>query len=459
MSAEKDNNLKRKSPIKQHTSEKKINKNIELEEINTEPLTCSLSSNNSIFFKIIHSKEEFDNFHKLNLENTFQPKYSLQLFPNEKISGYKGLKILISLTPKFFTPHIKIIYDKVLRFKDNLEEILQKHYKDSYLTDDNKFLQILKEENEKEEIKGKLIFKEEEKEIYYIDILNDDFKKENYQFQALCTFFIDAASFIPLESNFWGYFVIINRKKNDNKNWFTIGFSSFRNFHLELYKYCSMISQFLILIPYQRKGYGTFLLENIYYYFNKNDNECIEITTEDPGIEFILMRDYTIIKILLKEKILDDILKLLGDDKEIKTKEIYEKFTFSKVKLKEIAKSLKLQNNLIERAFEIIKFSLCSHNLLPVFEKEKRESLKNLLRNEYQVDSLFKDKKYGPFIFFFDDPDFDYLKIIEEDKKNMNGELSLEQKINVLFIDYDNDIRKILSKCGKAILDYKDSLK
>ena len=220
-----------------------------------------------------------------------------------------------------------------------------------------------------------------------------------------------------------------------------------------------MISLFLILINYKRKGYVNFLVENIYNYFNKNDNECIEITTEDPDIEFILMRDYTIIKILLKEKILDNILKLLGDDKEIKTKEIYDKFTFSKVKLIEIAKSLKLQKNLIERALEIIKFSLCSHNLLPVFEKEKRESLKNLLRNEYQVDSLFKDKKYGPFIFFFDDPDFDYLKIIEEDKKNMNGELSLEQKINVLYIDYDNDVIKILSKCGKTILDYKDSLK
>ena len=55
------------------------------------------------------------------------------------------------------------------------------------------------------------------------------------------------------------------------------------------------------------------------------------------------MRDYTIINILLKEKILDDILKLLGDDKEIKNKEIYDKFTFSKEKIKEIAKSLKLQ--------------------------------------------------------------------------------------------------------------------
>ncbi len=455
-----DINLKRKSPIKSHNSEKKENKGNkekDIEENKSEQLTCSVSANNSIYFKIIHSKEEFKNFQELNFENTFQPKYSLQLFPNEKINGYKGLKILISLTPKFFTPHIKIIYDKALKFKDNLEEIFQKHYKDCYLTDENEFLEKLKEENEIEKIKGKMIYKEDEKEIYYIDILNDDFIKENINFQSLCTFFIDAASFIPLETNFWGYFFPIIRKKENNKNWFSVGFCSFRNFHMELYKYCSMISQFLILTPFQRKGYGTFMLEQIYNYFNKN-NECIEITTEDPDIQFILMRDYTIIKLLLKNKFLDNILKSMGNDKEIKSKDIYDKFTLSKDNIKDISQKLKLQKNLIERAFEIIKFSLCNNKLLHIFEKEKKEKFKYLLRNEYQIDSLFKNKKYGPFIFFYDDQEFDYLKIIDEDKKNMNSEMTLEQKINILYIDYDNDIRKIIAKCGKEILDYKDKL-
>jgi hypothetical protein len=40
----------------------------------------------------------------------------------------------------------------------------------------------------------------------------------------------------------------------------------------------------------------------------------------------------------------------------------------------------------------------------------------------------------------------------------MNSEMTLEQKINILYIDYDNDIRKIIAKCGKEILDYKDKL-
>ena len=94
MSAENiGNNLKRKSPVKQHNSEKKVNKEIMSDE--NEQYTFSVSANNSIYFKIIHSKEEFDDFHKFNFENTFQPKYTLQLFPNEKISGYKELKILI----------------------------------------------------------------------------------------------------------------------------------------------------------------------------------------------------------------------------------------------------------------------------------------------------------------------------------------------------------------------------
>ena len=65
-----------------------------------------------------------------------------------------------------------------------------------------------------------------------------------------------------------------------------------------------MLSQFLVLPPYQRKGVGTLLLENCYKYLFKEDKCCLEITTEDPDIEFILMRDYTLCKIIVTEKIM-----------------------------------------------------------------------------------------------------------------------------------------------------------
>ena len=84
-----------------------------------------------------------------------------------------------------------------------------------------------------------------------------------------------------------------------------------------------MLSQFLVLPPYQRKGVGTFLLENFYKYLFKEDKSCIEVTTEDPDIEFILMRDYTICKILVNEILIDNLLKLFTGE-VINSKNIYD---------------------------------------------------------------------------------------------------------------------------------------
>ena len=208
----------------------------------------------------------------MNLENSFQPTYTYELFANEIIHGYKGLKILISLTPKTFYAHINIQYSEKMSVNDDVENILAEHFKERFTRNKDTFISKLKEEIEKTP-KGKLIYSENNRSIYNIDILGDDYTDENYSIQALCTFFIDAASFIPVETNFWGYFLIVENIDN-NKNWKTLGICSYKNFHIELNKYFTMLSQFMIFPPYQRKGIGTFLLEHIYkYLFNiLNDN-------------------------------------------------------------------------------------------------------------------------------------------------------------------------------------------
>ena len=166
--------------------------------------------------------------------------------------------------------------------------------------------------------------------------------------QALCTFFIDAANFIPLENNFWGYFLIIETFDNpvNKANWHTIGFTSHKIFHIELDKYYTMISQFLVLPSYQRKEIGTFLLENCYKYLSKVNKCCLEVTTEDPDIEFILMRDYTICKILVTKKFIDNLL-ISFKGNIIETKNVYDQFHLNKDELKNIYKTLKLQENLL----------------------------------------------------------------------------------------------------------------
>jgi hypothetical protein len=214
-----------------------------------------------------------------------------------------------------------------------------------------------------------------------------------------------------------------------------------------------MLSQFLIPPPYQRKGLGTFLLENIYKYLFKEDKNCLEIMTEDPSIEFILMRDYTITKIIAKEKWIDNLLNLI-EDKTIETKEVFDKFILSSEDVKKISKNLKLQDILISRAVEIIKYGLVinSKEMLKLFEEEKKQNMTKMFE-ENSIENAKAKRIRGPFIFFGDDLDYNY-KVDYEEK----SDYLVKQKVEILYPEYIGDIEKIVKKVNEMIFNYKSTL-
>ena len=454
MSAEEKDSQKRKNEPenKIDTSSKAKDADQITKELND---ACQISANKIIYFKIVNNEKEFDDFQNMNLENSFQPTYTYELFSNEIIHGYKGLKILISLTPKTLFAHINIQYTEKQEVNDDIENIFAEHFKERFTRNKANFISKLNEEKDKTP-KGKLIYTENNRRIYNIDILKDDYTEENYSIQALCTFFIDAASFIPIETNFWGYFLIIENLDNNNdkiENWKTLGICSYKNFHIELYKYFTMLSQFFILPPYQRKGLGTFLLEHIYKYLFKEDKNCLEIMTEDPSIEFILMRDYTICKIITNEKLIDDLIKLI-EEHSIQTKEAFNKFYLNKEDTTKIVKYVKLQENLITRAIEIMKYGLVinSKELLLLFEKEKKDNMTKMFK-ENSIENSKAKRVRGPFIFFGNDLDYDYKKDYEEQSDYLTKE-----KVEMLYPEYINDIEKIVAKVNAMVFKYKSSL-
>ena len=454
MSAEEKDSQKRKNEPenKIDTSSKAKDADQITKELND---ACQISANKIIYFKIVNNEKEFDDFQNMNLENSFQPTYTYELFSNEIIHGYKGLKILISLTPKTLFAHINIQYTEKQEVNDDIENIFAEHFKERFTRNKANFISKLNEEKDKTP-KGKLIYTENNRRIYNIDILKDDYTDENYSIQALCTFFIDAASFIPIETNFWGYFLIIENLDNNNdkiENWKTLGICSYKNFHIELYKYFTMLSQFFILPPYQRKGLGTFLLEHIYKYLFKEDKNCLEIMTEDPSIEFILMRDYTICKIITNEKLIDDLIKLI-EEHSIQTKEAFGKFYLNKEDTTKIVKYVKLQENLITRAIEIMKYGLVinSKELLLLFEKEKKDNMTKMFK-ENSIENSKAKRVRGPFIFFGNDLDYDYKKDYEEQSDYLTKE-----KVEMLYPEYINDIEKIVAKVNAMVFKYKSSL-
>jgi histone acetyltransferase 1 len=453
MSGEEKEILKRKNEgeDKKDTTSKTKDENQIITEANAINDACQINANKIIYFKIVKDETEFNDFQNMNLENSFQPTYTYELFTNEIIHGYKGLKILISLTPKTFYAHINIQYSEKMSVNDDVENILAEHFKERFTRNKDTFISKLKEEIEKTP-KGKLIYSENNRSIYNIDILGDDYTDENYSIQALCTFFIDAASFIPVETNFWGYFLIVENIDN-NKNWKTLGICSYKNFHIELNKYFTMLSQFMIFPPYQRKGIGTFLLEHIYKYLFNEDKECLEIMTEDPSIEFILMRDYTICKIITNEKLIDELINLIKE-RVIESKEVFDKFKLEKEDIKNISKKVKLQENLISRAVEIIKYGLVinSKELLKLFEKEKKDNMTKMFE-ENSIENAKMKRVRGPFLFFHNDMDYNYKQDYEE-----KSDYLMKEKVEMLYPEYISDIEKIIPKVNEVVFKYKSTL-
>ncbi len=103
-----------------------------------------------------------------------------------------------------------------MSLKDDLNLLLEKHYETSYNISQKAFFdQLLVEKNSFN--KGRKIFEikqkvsDKELEIYLVDIMKDNFIKESMNLQTIITFFIDGASSIPLENNFWHYFLLLEK--------------------------------------------------------------------------------------------------------------------------------------------------------------------------------------------------------------------------------------------------------
>jgi len=151
-----------------------------------------------------------------------------------------------------------------LPIKDDLDFLLRNFYSDYYLNDDEKFLEILEEELKYQlaPIGNKISeFTHIDKkfEVFFSDIKKDERKSFNVFLQLLLPFFIEAANIIDIEENFWHYFIVY--EKNENEHYKLVGFCTLNHFHRNIQTYRTMISQFIILNPYQRKGLGLKLLE------------------------------------------------------------------------------------------------------------------------------------------------------------------------------------------------------
>jgi histone acetyltransferase 1 len=124
-----------------------------------------------------------------------------------------------------------------------------------------------------------------------------------------------------------------------------LGYASVYSFLQNVSKMRARISQFVIMPPYQRKGFGTIILDVIYKDMITAD-ECFEITVEDPSDSFQSMRDIYDVKLLLKYDFFSIFKEVLKDFQKDKiTKSNYHLFKLTRSEKNKIHKQLKLTHS------------------------------------------------------------------------------------------------------------------
>lgn len=124
-------------------------------------------------------------------------------------------------------------------------------------------------------------------EVYKVGLNDKKFPPQmNRSLQALFMFYIESASFIEKDSS-WNYFLlyeVVKKFKSNPTSYRLIGYSTTYE-TVESKRLTKRISQFLILPPYQKQGFGKSLVEAIYKYYIE-DQACHEVSVEKPTKAF-----------------------------------------------------------------------------------------------------------------------------------------------------------------------------
>ena len=113
--------------------------------------------------------------------------------------------------------------------------------------------------------------------VYRVNAQQVTFTHLNSHLQAILKFYIESASFIPLDP-FWHYFLVYM----DNK---LVAYATTFDEFLKTPKAPLTISQVLVLPPYQKFGIGSTLIEIIYSYYLRVQ-KCLSMIVEDPADDF-----------------------------------------------------------------------------------------------------------------------------------------------------------------------------
>eukprot|EP00158_Paraphelidium_tribonemae_P003317 Partr_v1_DN26041_c0_g1_i1_m783 putative Histone acetyltransferase type B catalytic len=283
-------------------------------------------------------------------ESRFHPDFTYPVWgEEEKVHGFRDLKVNISLTSASMRPFIHIEHGKKLDManvqRDVLTPLLAQYFgatttqpasDDGQEDGDEALVEIPAEgvawtsrsEVFQQWLRSEMDFQPMGVKVHEYSL--DDDKSTVYQvfhckfdtphyleyhkrIQPFVKFFIEGGSFIDDQDDLrWETFLVFQKRSSSSAGGDTecpyhlVGFSTCYSYFLYPQSVRKRISQFIILPPFQGKQHGSRLYRFLYNRF-RLDSQIKDITVEDPTEGFADMRSRNDIRLLLQDRAFDSI--------------------------------------------------------------------------------------------------------------------------------------------------------
>ena len=292
-----------------------------------------------------------------NSEHFFSPLFTHQVFEDEKIKGYEGLSLELTLSPKFLVPLLRVSYEKkapAFAPIDDVEQVLRDHYGKLY-TDAAKFqTEVLDKEKHLPRFGSKLAevtCKQGKKFAVHKVCMNEEtFCDWQFSLQCALTFFIDAASKLEI-SRYWHYFLLYDEETGDLAG-FTCCYEAFRSAE----EFRTKLALIFIFPTFQQRGLGSKLYDVTYHHY-KDQPRCYQLIVEDASDDFQAVQDLVNCKVLLEHA--HDLKATLAASNNYlcKPEQVQDALAFDIQNIHKLASSLKLPEQTVLRLIDLIVYS------------------------------------------------------------------------------------------------------
>ncbi|KAI9098262.1 histone acetyltransferase type B catalytic subunit [Phlyctochytrium arcticum] len=267
------------------------------------------SSNEAIQLKLVcpdDASQDSEEFH---------PEFTYPIFgETETINGYQDLEVKLHYGMGSLELYLGVSYSKrdPMGPVDDIEALLRDKLPHDYHKSLAEYVPACQAAEASFVPPGTKVWvseadAERQLEIYQCNFSTPRFREYHRRLQVFLLWYIEGASFIEEEDDRWEMALMFEKKATANgPRYAIVGYTTFYSFFNYPNRQRMRISQFIILPPFQGRGYGETLYRTLYQRF-LDDPKIAEITVEDPNEEFSTMRDKCDLIELLTRKVFADL--------------------------------------------------------------------------------------------------------------------------------------------------------